>query len=248
MQIKERFKQLKNRQAKDWWTATFGDPVSWWVLSLIGDVKWITPTGLTLFSFLCKMIPAGLILTNDRSYIITAAILLQIGQVLDSMDGNLARYRKATSIAGGFLDRILDGVGFIFIQAAVSYYIYINGGAFYYLILGPVSAAFYLVVCYIYWSVAFEELKFHMDIEKVQPGKNIKSLKDIPTWLYILQGQKKLFNFNQADFYFWIGLGLLIQKPEFSIWLLFIILSKKMTSRILKRYKKLKKLDMGNQG
>lgn len=243
MQPKERYKLLKNRQAKDWWTATFGDPLSWLILSLIGDKKWITPTGITKLSFLAKMIPAVLILTNDRDLIIYAAVLLQVGQVLDSMDGNLARYRKEISIAGGFLDRVLDSVGFVFVQSAVAYYAYINGAEYYYLILGPMSAAFYLVVCYIYWTVAFEELKYYQSINKVQPGKNVRSIAEIPTWKYILNGQKKIFNFNQADFYFWIGIGLFFEIPEFTIWLLFIVLLKKMVSRIIKRNRKLKVLD-----
>ena len=82
---------MKNRQANDWWTITFGDPVSWVVLGVIGDIKWITPIGITWLSFFSKIVPVCLMITNDGALIITAAILLQIGQVLDSMDGNLAR-------------------------------------------------------------------------------------------------------------------------------------------------------------
>ena len=33
--IKNRYKSMKTRAAKDWWTATFGDPISWLILSLI---------------------------------------------------------------------------------------------------------------------------------------------------------------------------------------------------------------------
>ena len=96
---------MKNRQAKDWWTITFGDPISWIILSVIGDYKWVTPIGITWLSFFAKIIPSGLMITNDRTAIIGAAILLQLGQVLDSMDGNLARYRVQPTLKGGFLDR-----------------------------------------------------------------------------------------------------------------------------------------------
>lgn len=243
MQIRERYKLLKNRQAKDWWTATFGDPMSWMILSVIGDLPWITPTGITLLSFFMKILPAVLIIFNERSLVIVAAILLQFGQVLDSMDGNLARYRKATSISGGFLDRILDGVGFVFVQSALAYYAFVNGAAEYYLLIGPMSAAFYLVVCYVYWTVAYEELKYSTGAEQAGPGKNVKSLAEVPTWKYILKSQKKIFNFNQADFYFWIGVGLIFNIPEFSLWLLFLVLLKKMISRIFKRTKKLQSMD-----
>ncbi|MFQ6677773.1 MAG: CDP-alcohol phosphatidyltransferase family protein [Fidelibacterota bacterium] len=243
MSFKDKYSAYKNRQAKDWWTSTIGDPLSWLILTLIGDWKWVTPTGITILSFFAKLLPAALMLTNERHLVISAAILLQIGQVLDSMDGNLARYRKETSIYGGFLDRILDGIGFIFVSSGLAYYAFINGADAYYLLLGPMAAAFYLVVCYIYWSIAYEEQKHIGTGKKIQPGKNVKSLKDIPTWKYILKGQKKIFLFNQADFYFWIGFGLIFEIPEFSLWLLFLVLLKKMFSRVIKRSKYLKEFD-----
>ena len=56
---------MKNRQAKDWWSTTFGDPISWVILGFIGDIKWITPIGITWLSFLCKIIPTGLIIHNE---------------------------------------------------------------------------------------------------------------------------------------------------------------------------------------
>ena len=41
MNFKARYQAMKNRQGNDWWTITFGDPISWIVLGVIGDVKWI---------------------------------------------------------------------------------------------------------------------------------------------------------------------------------------------------------------
>lgn len=243
MSFWERYSSFKNRQARDWWTTTFGDPISWLILAFIGDWKWITPTGLTICSFFAKMLPAVMVLTNDRPLIIAAAMILQMGQVLDSMDGNLARYRNKTSLYGGFLDRILDGVGFIFVSSSLAYYAYVNGAIFYYLLMGPMAAAFYLEVCYVYWSVAYEEQKHIGTGKKIRPGGNVKSLNNVPTWKYILRGQKKILLFNQADFYFWIGLGLIFEIPEFPLWLLFLVLLKKMYSRVFQRSKYLKKLE-----
>ena len=112
MRFKDRYAAMKNRQGKDWWTITFGDPISWIILGVIGDQKWVTPTGITWVSFFAKMIPAGLMVTIDRTAIIAAVILLQFGQVLDSMDGNLARYR------GTSCWRDAGWAGFIIINSA----------------------------------------------------------------------------------------------------------------------------------
>ncbi len=246
MKFKYRYQAMKNRQAKDWWTITFGDPISWVVLGLIGDIKWITPIGLTLFSFIFKIFPAILMLLGDKSFIILSALLLQIGQVLDSMDGNLARYRRNTTLRGGFLDRILDGTGFIFVMSSLSWLTYQKNNEPYYLLLGPMTAAFYLVICYIYWTIAYHEQKHIYMSRKINPSKNVKSIAHIPTWKYILNGQSKLFSIHQADFYFWIGIGLIFNKSEYILWFLFIILFFRVLDRIKNRYSYLKELDKNN--
>ena len=243
MGFKSRYFSMKNRQAKDWWSITFGDPISWVVLGIIGDIKWITPIGITWFSFLCKLSPAVLILYDDRFFIIFAAFLLQIGQVLDSMDGNLARYRKSTTLRGGFLDKILDGTGFVFVMSSFSWFNYQRGSESYYLILGPMTAAFYLIICYAYWTTAFQELKHIGKSNKVNPGGNAKPIEHIPLWKYILYGQKRLFSIHQADFYFWIGLGLILEIGEYITWMLFVVLFIRVINRIKSRYFYLKLLD-----
>jgi len=243
MRFKDRYAAMKNRQAKDWWTITFGDPLSWIILGVIGDYKWVTPIGITWLSFFAKMIPAGLMVTNDSIAIIAAAITLQFGQVLDSMDGNLARYRGQATLKGGFLDRVLDGTGFIFVMAGFSWLVYQNGGEPYYLLIGPMTSAFYLVICYVYWTIAYMEQKYIGRGQMIKPGNNVRSIVHIPTWKYMLRGQKKLFSFHQADFYFWIGLGLILEIPEVIIWLLFVVLSIRVFERIKSRSRYLGSLD-----
>lgn len=246
MNFNARYKAVKNRQAKDWWSITFGDPISWLILGFIGDIKWITPIGITWVSFLCKILPAGLILYSERYFIISGALILQLGQVLDSMDGNLARYRNNTTLRGGFLDRILDGTGFIFVMSSFSWYTYQKNNEPYYIVLGPMVAAFYLVICYIYWNTAYEEQKHSGKLKTVKPGSNVKNLEQISTWKYILYGQKKILSFRQADFYFWIGFGIVLELSDYIIWALFIILLVRVVERIQSRYFYLKSLDNKN--
>ncbi len=246
MNFKTRYQAMKNRQGNDWWTITFGDPISWIVLGVIGDMKWITPIGITWLSFLCKIFPAVLMLYSDRNLIILAALLLQVGQILDSMDGNLARYRNQTTLRGGFLDRILDGTGFIFVMSSFSWLTYQKVQEPYYLLLGPMAAAFYLVICYAYWTTAYQEQKRIGKSKKVNPGSNAKAIYHIPTWKYRLKGQKKLFSIHQADFYFWVGLGLVLGISEYIIWLLFVVLFIRVLNRIKSRYLYLKLLDKGS--
>ena len=75
MGFKTRYQAMKNRQAKDWWSITFGDPISWVILGFIGDIKWITPVGITWLSFLFKIFPAALMLHSERYFIVLSALL-----------------------------------------------------------------------------------------------------------------------------------------------------------------------------
>ena len=67
--------------------------------------------------------------------------------------------------------------------------------------------------------------------------------RDIPLWKYILYGQKRLFSIHQADFYFWIGLGLILEIGEYITWMLFVVLFIRVINRIKSRYFYLKLLD-----
>jgi len=243
MGIKERYLKLKNRQAKDWWTATFGDPFSWWILALIADLKWITPNRITILSFLAKIYPAYLFINGDRTLVLWGVLILQIGQILDSMDGNLARYRGISTLVGSFLDKILDGFGFLIVMTGVSWYAYSNGSPSYSLILGPLSGGFYLVICYIYWVIAWMEVKNFGQGQQIRPGSNEKSIQHIPVWKYMLNKQAKILSFKQADFYFWIGLFMVINKPLILLWLLSIVLGRRVVSRIIRRSQYLRTLD-----
>ena len=245
MGFKARYKAMKNRQAKDWWSTTFGDPISWIILGFIGDIKWITPIGITWLSFLCKIIPAGMLIHSERHFIVIGVILLQMGQVLDSMDGNLARYRNNTTLRGGFLARILDGIGFVFVMFSFSCFTYQSCNNAYYLDIGPMASAFYLIICYSYWTTAYHEQKYIGKTNKVRPGGNAKSIQHISTLKYIFRGQKKIFSFKQADFYFWIGFGIILGLSRYIVWILFIVLLIRVIERVQSRYFYLKLLDKG---
>ena len=116
--FRQRYAAARNRQATDWWTATFADPVSWLVLGVTAEWPLLTPHRITVVSFVFKAVPAALLILGGRSAAVASAVLLQVGQVLDSMDGNLAGYRGASSRSGGFLEKIPDGAGFVAVEGA----------------------------------------------------------------------------------------------------------------------------------
>ena len=239
----KRYQLLKSRKAKDWWTATFGDPFSWIILAAIADWRFITPNLLTFLTFLTKVIASIFIAFGDKQIAIYGAILLQIGVLFDHMDGNLARYRGISTLKGGFMDRILDGTSVLILFVALSWNVYQKGHPAYFLLMGPTTASFYLIICYIYWSYAFDEYKLLGHSKKVHPGSVKLEHKDTSTLNYILRGQIKVFKFNHIDYYFWISISIFIDRMTWVIWLLFIVIGCRMISRFKMRMKHLAKLD-----
>ena len=239
----KRYQLLKSRKAKDWWTATFGDPVSWIILAAVADWRFITPNFLTFLTFLTKLIASTWIAFGDKEIAIYGAILLQLGVLFDHMDGNLARYRGISTLKGGFMDRILDGTSVLILFSALSWNVYQKGYSAYFLLMGPTAASFYLIICYIYWSYAFDEYKILGQSKKVHPGAEKLEDKDISTLKFILRGQTKIFKFNHIDYYFWISISIFIDRVTWIIWLLFIVIGCRMISRFQMRMKHLAKLD-----
>ena len=147
----------------------------------------------------------------------------------------------------GFLDRILDGTGFTFVMSSFSWFIYQNGNEPFYIILGPMISSFYLIICYSYWTTAYQEHKYLGKTNKVKPGANVEDMQHISTLRYVLSGQRKIVSFNQADFYFWIGLGIIFKISKYIIWILFFVLLVRVFERLQSRYKYLGILDRTNK-
>ena len=242
-EIKRRYKAMKTRQAKDWWTLTFCDPVSWAILSVVGDWKWITPWELTVLSLFIRIWGAVFIALGEGNASLWGVFLIQFGVVMDHMDGNLARYRNITSLTGAFMDRIFDGLSFLAIISGLGWVAVKQGSPTYLLFLAPLTGAFYLMICYMYWSYAYSELKEFGKSKNVNPGAIVTDLSEVPTWKIILSGQYRIMNFHHIDYYFWVSISVLAGKPELGVWLLFTILGINMILRFKLRLKAISKFE-----
>jgi len=234
---------MKTRQAKDWWTVTFCDPVSWAILSIIGDWKWVTPWGITVLSLPVRIAGAVMIALGEEMNLVWGVLLIQVGVIMDHMDGNLARYRKTTSITGAFMDRIFDGLSFLAIVSAMGWLAVRQGSPTYLLFIAPLAGAFYLVICYMYWSYAYEELKVTGGSKMVNPGAIVSNLVDISTWKIILEGQKRILKLHHIDYYFWVSFFVLIGKPGVGVWIMFVVLGVNVHQRFKQRYRNLANIE-----
>ena len=68
----------------------------------------ITPNQISLFSFLCSVLAAGLFALGGYPALLLGGFLAQFASVVDGCDGEVARLKFQTSPYGGWLDAVLD--------------------------------------------------------------------------------------------------------------------------------------------
>jgi hypothetical protein len=80
----------------------------------------LTPNAVTLLSLGVGLAAAAAVATGERWGYVGGAVLLMASFVLDCVDGQLARYRRAFSPLGGWLDATLDRVKEYAVYAALA--------------------------------------------------------------------------------------------------------------------------------
>jgi CDP-L-myo-inositol myo-inositolphosphotransferase len=68
----------------------------------------ITPNQISLFSFLCSLVAAGLFMTGGYIFLLIGGVLAQFASIIDGCDGEVARLKYQSSDFGGWFDAVLD--------------------------------------------------------------------------------------------------------------------------------------------
>ncbi len=68
----------------------------------------ITPNQISLFSFLCSVLAAGLFAIGGYSALLLGGVLAQFASIIDGCDGEVARLKYQSSDFGGWFDAVLD--------------------------------------------------------------------------------------------------------------------------------------------
>lgn len=128
--LSQRLAGLRNFQSKDFWAMVFARPLTILFLLPVADVPWVTPNLITVLSNIVKFAGIGVLLACP-SYMagVVGAILVNLGLILDNMDGTLARYRNCSSYIGFYFDKAGDLVTLVCMFAAVGARVYLYGGS-----------------------------------------------------------------------------------------------------------------------
>ncbi len=68
----------------------------------------ITPNQISLFSFLCSLLAAGLFVWGGYISLLIGGVLAQFASIIDGCDGEVARLKYQSSDFGGWFDAVLD--------------------------------------------------------------------------------------------------------------------------------------------
>ena len=68
----------------------------------------VTPNQISLFSFLCSVLAAGLFMLDGYLALLLGGVLAQFASIIDGCDGEVARLKYQSSDVGGWYDAVLD--------------------------------------------------------------------------------------------------------------------------------------------
>ena len=68
----------------------------------------VTPNQISLFSFLCSLLAAGLFALGGYFALLLGGVLAQFASIIDGCDGEVARLKYQSSDFGGWFDAVLD--------------------------------------------------------------------------------------------------------------------------------------------
>ena len=196
----ERYRRLCNRRGNDAWSILFGYPLARLALVWLEPWRGLRPIHITWASLAVRAAGAGLLATAHRSGPAPAVALLQLGQVLDSMDGTLARARGQHSALGAFVDKVGDAAVLGLLCAAVGWR---AGGAAW--MMAAMGGGFLMLLRgYMHWAARGLAPGPAEPLDGARPGG--ETPRPLREWL---SGLPRLVLFNEADLYLWISLGAL---------------------------------------
>lgn len=231
MPFAERLRRVRNWQSSEFYAALVIRPIAIGVMLVIADWRFVTPNRLTWLATFAKLGAAYGILAD---HFVGAAILLQAGLLFDHLDGTVARYRGTGSALGSFFDKVSDLYTWLAICVAIGWVMYERTGRVELLLMASLSSLSQFATGYMKWLTVVEEGRLKWRRAKIDPaaavaretrppGPSVPPERTAAEWVrFVLSRLAKIVMFEEVDLFFWVGLGLVLDRLEWLIWLLVI--------------------------
>ncbi len=234
--------RLRNWQSHEFWVRLFARPLSIVLLYPVADVPWVTPNLLTHIG---NLFFAGAIAAMWLDAWILAAVLLQLHLVFDNMDGTLARYRRCGTQFGSYYDKISDYFGISAMFLTVGWLAYLQDPTRPHLIVvGALIAISEILMGYSKWLTVATRLKVGKSPGSARSGEVPPPARTPAQWaLWVLDSVARIVLFEEVDYFFWVGLALIIGRLDWVVYLLALVRTGAMLGTVAVRGFEMWRLD-----
>ncbi|MFI6844109.1 CDP-alcohol phosphatidyltransferase family protein [Kitasatospora sp. NBC_00085] len=97
---------LQRRSAEHWAGRLYMRKISLRITRVLSTVTAITPNGLTYLMMFTGILAGVALVVPGLAGAVLGALLIQVYLLLDCVDGEVARWRRQTSLTGVYLDRV----------------------------------------------------------------------------------------------------------------------------------------------
>ncbi|MFI6446613.1 CDP-alcohol phosphatidyltransferase family protein [Kitasatospora sp. NPDC050543] len=97
---------LQRRSAEHWAGRLYMRSISLRITRILAPVTFITPNGLTYLMMFTGILAGAALVVPGLAGAVLGALLIQVYLLLDCVDGEVARWRRQTSLTGVYLDRV----------------------------------------------------------------------------------------------------------------------------------------------
>lgn len=222
---KERFQRLRNFQSKDFWAMVFARPLTILFLFPVADLKWVTSNRITIASVLTKLTGIAMLVTIPSYWGgFWAGAVINLGLVLDNMDGTLARYRENSTFIGYYADKMSDIVTLAGIFFAMAWRQYQIGHNLADLVIPMVGFFGVAISAYAKWVAnrLLTDIRLHQamkdntldDYARSRLDQNPstpppqRNFKDWIHWFYSAVISIREFNEVDINFFVWLSLAI----------------------------------------
>lgn len=149
----------------------------------------ISPHGVILLSLIFGIAGSYLMIQADKPAAIAGALMLFYKNVLDKVDGSLARAKGLDSRRGRFYDSISDFIVTLASFAAISYSLYYQYSSYYTFIIGFAAMVFSMLQCsyFIFYQVSFIKITGKQTVNRLIENVTAEDIASQDNWTTFLQ-------------------------------------------------------------
>jgi len=234
-----RLRKIRNVQSAEFYSRLVMRPLSILIMLGIADWRWVTPNLVTTAANLTKIAGALFLVVDHHQYAWAAVILLQVGCLLDHLDGTLARYRQTGSAFGAFYDKVSDAVTWIVISGTVGWAAYKANGDIRLPMLAMAAAYALLVLGYMKWIVMAANSR-----SPATPPVDPPHRTPLQWATWFGSSLLRAFLFEEIDLFFWIGVGVIANRLDLLVWALAISQAVQLLIMMIKRGLQMRAIDV----